>query len=479
MTTCRSSPLTRVMGTGVAILASLMLSGCFWFSGDLSVSVTGDNNAGWVRMDYAWADTQYAHLGGTAFISPKWWSCCSSTDPVQVTGVTVTWTNSTTGASGPASQHVDYACLFSSCWPSTHTWSATIPLSGSNSLLIKATDPDGNEGHYSLAISPGTIFPSVVTTSPLKNAGDVSVNAVISATFNDTMDMSSFNTTTFQVRGNDYSQVSGTLSPSGDSKTVTFTPASTLDPFSSYFVEIAASIKNLQGNTMFHEYYWSFQTGPLPDTSAPSVSSVMPANGATEVSTATNAEAGFSEAMDANTINVSTFLLKDAANNPVGGSVAYWGNKARFTPSNPLTPSTTYTATITTGAKDSNGNGLASDYNWSFTTGTSQQGALDANFAAGGIASIDNTASTGIYGIATDGTWLYAAGYSNAQGRIEKRNLSDGTLDSGFGTNGVVDTAWNTGIYAIAADSTYMYIAGRDSDADSACSCSLEREPIA
>jgi len=462
MNTSRASHLSRLLMAGVAVLASLLLNGC-WFSGSASVSNTGTStNAGWVEMDYAWSDTQNAYLGGTAFISPHWWSCCTYT--AQDTGVTVVWTNSTTGTSGPALQYVRYACFLSTCWPSSNTWSATIPLSQvSNSLQIKATDPDGNEGHYSLTMSPGTIFPSVVTTSPVKDASNASINASISATFNDTMDPTTFNTTTFQVRGNNYSQVAGTFAFNGN--IVSFTPSASLSPNAWYFVQVAASVRNLQGNTMFHDYYWSFQTGSLPDTSSPSISSVMPANGATDVSAATTAEAGFSEAMDPATLNPSTFLLKDGANNPVNGTVAYSGNRARFTPADLPAPSTTYTATITTGAMDTSGNSLASDYNWSFTTGTSQQGALDANFGTGGVASIDNTVSTGIYGFATDGTWLYAAGYSNAQGKIEKRNLNDGSLDSGFGTNGVVDTAWNTAVYAIATDSTFMYLAEQDGTA--------------
>jgi len=458
MNTSRRSLLSRILGTGVALLAALLLNGC-GSSGSSSESNSGSNNAGWVELDYASSDTQNAYLGGTAFISPSGWSCCTNT--AQDTGVTVGWNNSTKGTSGPALQYVHYACLFSTCWPSTNTWSATIPLSqASNSLVIVATDAYGNKGQVTLAMSPGMIFPSVFTTSPLKGDSNVSVNTSISAAFNDTMDPASFDTTTFKVLDNNYGQLTGTITTNG--KIVSFAPAAPLLPYSWYYVQIAASIRNLQGNSMFHDYSWSFQTGALPDTTAPSVSSVMPADVAADVSAVTTAEAGFSEAMDAATLSNATFLLKDSASNPVSGSVAYWGNKARFTPDDLLAPSTTFTATITTGAMDTAGNGLAADYNWSFTTGTSLQGALDANFATGGIASIGYNVSTDIYAIATDGTSLYAAGYSNAQGRIEKRNLNDGSLDSGFGTNGVVDTAWNTGVYAIATDATFMYLAERD-----------------
>src|SRR2546426_1281513 len=54
---------------------------------------------------------------------------------------------------------------------------------------------------------------------------------------------------------------------------------------------------------------------------------------------------------------------------PVTGTVSYNGVTATFTPTVNLAPLTTYTATISTGAKDLAGNALAADLVWSFTTG--------------------------------------------------------------------------------------------------------------
>ncbi len=62
---------------------------------------------------------------------------------------------------------------------------------------------------------------------------------------------------------------------------------------------------------------------------------------------------------------------------------------------------------------------------------------------------------------------MYVVGLDNSpggtyyQGRIEKRNLSDGQLVTGFGTGGVVTSDTGLG-NAIAIDSTYMYVAGFD-----------------
>jgi hypothetical protein len=91
-------------------------------------------------------------------------------------------------------------------------------------------------------------------------------------------------------------------------------------------------------------------------------------------------EATFSKAMDATTINGSTFTLTkpdgpDADTNPdgVSGTVAYdsTSKKATLSPSANLDYSTTYTATVKGGAngvKDSAGNPLSADEVWTFTT---------------------------------------------------------------------------------------------------------------
>jgi hypothetical protein len=56
----------------------------------------------------------------------------------------------------------------------------------------------------------------------------------------------------------------------------------------------------------------------------------------------------------------------------VSGSVAYYPGSdiATFSPSSNLSPNTTYTAVIQTGAQDVNGNDLTSAKSWTFTTGT-------------------------------------------------------------------------------------------------------------
>ena len=70
--------------------------------------------------------------------------------------------------------------------------------------------------------------------------------------------------------------------------------------------------------------------------------------------------------MDSSTITTDTFSVSGSDN--IAGTVTYSGTTATFTPTTNLDYGKTYTATITTGAKDSAGNALQTDYTWSFTT---------------------------------------------------------------------------------------------------------------
>ena len=73
--------------------------------------------------------------------------------------------------------------------------------------------------------------------------------------------------------------------------------------------------------------------------------------------------------MDVSSITTLTFIVNDGSSN-ISGTVSYVGTTATFTPSASLSYSTPYTATITTGVRDSAGNAMAGNFTWSFTTGS-------------------------------------------------------------------------------------------------------------
>lgn len=102
----------------------------------------------------------------------------------------------------------------------------------------------------------------------------------------------------------------------------------------------------------------------------PTVTSAEPLNNVTGVPRNAEIAFTFSEAMDSSTLNSSTFYVKEGTVN-VPGTIMYSGTTAKFIPSVSLKSLTTYTATITTGAKNKAGAGLANNSEWTFTTGGS------------------------------------------------------------------------------------------------------------
>jgi hypothetical protein len=104
----------------------------------------------------------------------------------------------------------------------------------------------------------------------------------------------------------------------------------------------------------------------------PTVTSVTPPAGSTLVCpNIAIITATFSKAMNPATINSpATSFTVSGPSGSVSGTVNYVvaTRIATFTVSAALTASTTYTATISTGAQDQYGNGLAANFTWSFTT---------------------------------------------------------------------------------------------------------------
>jgi len=106
-----------------------------------------------------------------------------------------------------------------------------------------------------------------------------------------------------------------------------------------------------------------------PTEAAPTVVSTTPINSATGIAVNAHLGATFSEAMDPASISTTTFSL--ASGSPavsVPGTVAYASSTALFWPTANLESNTTFTATITTGAKNAAGISLAASYRWTFAT---------------------------------------------------------------------------------------------------------------
>jgi hypothetical protein len=205
------------------------------------------------------------------------------------------------------------------------------------------------------------LCPTVTSTNPINSATSVPLNQVISVTFNEEINPTTINNTSFIVTGS--STIGGALSYSG--LTATFTPTVNLTPSTTYVVKITTAVKDLRGNALQEDYIFTFSTGA---TLQPIVISTSPTTNETGVVLNKVVRATFNMPMDATTLNTSTFTLKQGTTT-IAGVVTYSGNNAFFTPNANLSSNTIYTATITTGAKNTANTSIAANYVWNFTTG--------------------------------------------------------------------------------------------------------------
>jgi len=129
-----------------------------------------------------------------------------------------------------------------------------------------------------------------------------------------------------------------------------------------------APVSNLTGAGPYRG--WVLVPGSLP-----SVLSTTPANGATLVPVTEYVTVDFSGVMNPATITSTAFTLTNGG--PVSGMVNYDQSSMRaiFQPDVPLSPNTTYTATITVDVADLAGNAMPAPFVWSFTTSSVDTGA--------------------------------------------------------------------------------------------------------
>src|SRR5579863_2257979 len=255
---------------------------------------------------------------------------------------------------------------------STATFTPSTVLA--NSTLFTATITTGAKDPAGASLAANFVWtfttaaaaapPTVLSTVPVNGATGVAVNTTISATFSEAMNAATINGTTFTVTGPGATPVAGTVSYAGS--TATFTPSTVLANSTLFTATITTGVKNLAGASLAANFVWTFTTAAA--AAPPTVLSTVPVNGATGVAVNTTISATFSEAMNAATINGTTFTVTGPGATPVAGTVSYAGSTATFTPSTVLANSTLFTATITTGAKDPAGASLAANFVWTFTT---------------------------------------------------------------------------------------------------------------
>ena len=263
--------------------------------------------------------------------------------------------------------------------------------------------------------------PVVVLVFPASSAVAVPINMKITAVFDMAMKASSISAATFYVRGPGGGEVAGIATLSPDGLSAVYIPSENLVAYTVYTATLTTGVQGLEGNPMDANYEWSFTTGATADTTAPTVLSTVPANGASVVALDANISAAFSEAMDPLTINSTSITLKQGSTAVAGTLSAPLTASVIFNPTDPLSPGTVYTATISTLVKDLAGNVLAAEKSWSFTTRMLSALGPDpidlglagtyAILAESGISTVPSSAITGNIGVSPAAA-TYITGFS-------------------------------------------------------------------
>jgi len=280
--------------------------------------------------------------------------------------------------------------------------------------------------------------PTVISTTPAPNATMVQTNVSATATFSTAMNPATINATSFTLKQG-VTLVPAVVTSLGN--TATINPNANLTTGLLYTATISTAVTSAGGAPMAMEYAWSFTPGA--STIAPVVTTTCPLNGATNVAITTPICAVFSKAMDPTTLNATTFGVKQGLT-IVAGTISYDGPPftAYFTPASPLSVDLAYTATVTTGAKDTTGTPLAMSAIWSWNNAACSQLPIAL-------------ASAGSFGVLA-GSTITNTGPTLVLGDI---GVSPGTAISGF-LPGVVVGAKHPGDPAAAqavADLTIAY----------------------
>ncbi len=222
--------------------------------------------------------------------------------------------------------------------------------------------------------------PTVAATSP--ENGDINVSTSlknITAEFSVPMDLATLNSASFTLsKGNPaVFVIGGQVTYVNKVAELTLPTVPDLDESTTYTATISTVATSTEGTALTSDYVWIFTTGLTPDTIRPEVNSTSPQNSDINVPITKLITATFNEAMIPSSITATipeTFSLKEtlAPSVNIAGIVTYSViNKiAAFKPTLDLTENTSYTATITTVAKDLAGNEMLNDYSWIFTTAT-------------------------------------------------------------------------------------------------------------
>ncbi|MBI4901294.1 MAG: DUF4082 domain-containing protein [Actinobacteria bacterium] len=232
----------------------------------------------------------------------------------------------------------------------TFTPTASLAQSTVYNATVSASSTSGSAmTPVSWSFSTVSPAPVISSRSPVASATGVAANTSVSVTFTGAVDPTKSTLTLVNASG---VAVAGTLTTTSTS--VSFKPSALLAASTKYTATVGAS--SVLGTAMTPST-WSFTT-----ETAPTVSSITPANGATGVTNRTTVRATFSKAVNQASIAIT---VTDPGGAVVTGTLTTTGTSGTFTPSPILTPGTLYQVAVSAALAD----GLvAPAFSSSFTT---------------------------------------------------------------------------------------------------------------
>lgn len=247
------------------------------------------------------------------------------------------------------------------------TYTLTVPAGA-------VTDLTGNAlaapfiSSFTMSTSSDTTPPTVASVNPVHGATGVTPGPLtVAVTFSEDV-VQGTNFSAIGVRNQAGVFVDRTLSLSG--KVLSITPIEGVDSGTSYTVVVpVGAVKDLSGNALANSFTSSFTTAVV-DKTPPTVISVTPANGATDVPPgALTIRVTFSEPIVQGAA-FNSVALTGSGGAPVSRTLSVSGSSLLITSVGGVEPLTVYTLTVPAGAvNDVSGNALAAPFASTFTAG--------------------------------------------------------------------------------------------------------------
>ncbi len=328
-------------------------------------------------------------------------------------------------------------------------------------VTVNVKDRDGNAlvppAWSFVTPAPSDVTPPAMSNlNPANGTTDVASDSNLTFTLSDGNSGIDWDTFSISIAGDkgyleNYTGASPQVSKTG-------TPASynvTVDPDDDFgsaeVMTVTVNVNDFAGNALVPPA-WSFTTLAPSDVTPPAISNLDPVNGAANVASDSNLTFTLSD--DNSGIDWSTFQIILSGNK--GYSKIYTDEDTSIVSKTGTPASYNVTVdpdadfgsaeviTVTVNVNDFADNALVPPA-WSFTTTGEPSGSLDSSFGSGGIVttvfgSLNDVARA--LAIQSDGK-LVVAGYAYIGSTIDfamARYNTDGSLDSTFGTGGIVTT---------------------------------------